>query len=195
MSRKSGRGPASRGLTLKRRCMLALAAAVSASGVLAGAASADQPSVLERNHAYVREVPHAATCKPYGYTFTVSYNYDVVRTITEFVDDDGNVLREVIEAHFVGTATNDTTGKVLPADGERHIVWDFVAGTWTETGTLRHVAVPGSGVVLLQSGRIVYPLPAVPQPDVIPKVELFEAGPHDVFEGQYADFCAALADS
>jgi hypothetical protein len=174
---------------------LALAAAVSTAAVLAGAASADTPSVLERNHAYVREVPHAATCKPFGYAFTVSYHYDVVRTITEFLDEDGNVLREVIEAHFVGTATNDTTGKVLPVAGERHIVWDFVAGTWTETGTLRHVAVPASGVVLLQSGRIVYPLPAVPQPDVIPRIELFEAGPHDVFEGQYADFCSALADS
>jgi hypothetical protein len=57
------------------------------------------------------------------------------------------------------------------------------------------VAVPGSGVVLLQSGRIVYPLPAIPQPDVIPTVDLFEAGPHDVFEGTYADFCAALAGS
>jgi hypothetical protein len=101
----------------------------------------------------------------------------------------------VIEARFVGTATNDTTGTVLPADGERHIVWDFVAATWTETGTLRHVAVPGAGLVLLQSGRVVYPLPAVPQPDVIPRVELFEAGPHDVFEGRYADFCAALAAS
>jgi hypothetical protein len=187
--------PARRGLARTGRWMLALAAAMSTAAVLTGAASADQPNVLERNHAYVREVPHAATCKPLGFAFTVSYHYDVVRTITEFVDDDGNVLREVIEAHFVGTATNDTTGKVLSADGERHIVWDFVAGTWTETGTLRHVAVPGSGVVLLQSGRIVYPLPAVPQPDVIPKVELFMAGPHDVFEGQYADFCAALADS
>jgi hypothetical protein len=45
---------------------------------------------------------------------------DVVRTIAEFVDNDGNVLREVIEAHFVGTATNDTTGNVLPADGKAH---------------------------------------------------------------------------
>jgi hypothetical protein len=184
-----------RGLRLTRRWMLALAVAVSTAAALAAAAFADKPTVLERNHEYVREVPHAATCKPSGYTFTVSYHYDVVRTITEFVDNDGNVLREVIEAHFVGTATNDTSGKALPADGERHIVWDFVAGTWTETGTLRHVAVPGSGVVLLQSGRIVYPLPAVPQPDVIPKIELFEAGPHDVFEGDYAEFCAALADS
>ena len=174
---------------------LVLAAAASTAAVLAGAASADTPSVLERNHAYVREVPHAATCKPSGYAFTVSYRYDVRRTITEFVDDEGNVLREVIEAHFVGTATNDSTGEVLPVAGERHIVWDFADGTWTETGTLRHTTVPGSGVVLLQSGRIVYPLPAVPQPDVIPKVELFMAGPHDVFEGQYADFCAALADS
>jgi hypothetical protein len=186
--------PSRRRLTPACRWALALAVAVTTAPVLAGAASADKPNPLERNHQYVREVSGTATCKPYGYTFTVSYHYDVRRTITEFVDD-GNVLREVIEAHFVGTATNDTTGNVLPADGERHIVWDFVAGTWTETGTLRHVSVPGSGVVLLQSGRIVYPLPAVPQPDVIPKVELFEAGPHDVFEGRYADFCAALADS
>jgi hypothetical protein len=178
-----------------RQWTLALAAAVSAAGVLAAAASADNPIVLEKNHEYVRAVPGTATCKPFGYAFTVSYRYEVRRTITEFVDDEGNVLREVIEAHFVGTATNDTTGQVLPVAGERHIVWDFLAGTWTETGTLRHTTVPGSGVVLLQSGRIVYPLPAVPQPDVIPKVELFMAGPHDVFEGQYADFCAALADS
>ena len=175
--------------------LIALAVAVSAAGVLAAAASADKPIVLEKNNEYVRSVPHAATCTPFGYAFTVSYRYEVRRTITEFTDGDGNVLREVIEAHFVGTATNDSTGKALPVDGERHIVWDFVAGTWTETGTLRHVTVPGSGVLLLQSGRIVYPLPAVPQPDVIPKVELFMAGPHDVFEGQYADFCAALADS
>lgn len=180
-------------MNARSRLVHALLVAASTAGVVTGAASADTPTVLERNHTYVREVPHAATCTPFGYTFTVSYHYDVRRSITEVVDDDGNVLREVIEAHFVGTATNDATGNALPADGERHIVWDFGAGTWTETGTLRHLAVPGSGVVLLQSGRIVYPLPAVPQPDVIPKIELFEAGPHDVFEGRYAEFCAALA--
>src|SRR5262245_36078349 len=177
------------------RKTIALAVAVLAAAAVVAAASADTPNVLEKNHAYVREVPHAATCTPFGYAFTVSYRYEVRRTITEFVDDDGNVLREVIEAHFVGTATNDTTGVALPVAGERHIVWDFAAGTWTETGTLRHTTVAGDGVVRIQSGRIVYPLPAVPQPDVIPKVELFMSGPHDVFEGQYADFCAALADS
>ena len=176
-----------------KKLVLFISVALSLAAV--GAASADRPTVLEQNHAYVREVPHAATCRPSGYTFTVSFRYEVRRTITQFADNDGNVLREVIEAHFVGTATNDVTGQSLPTDGERHIVWDFGDGTWTETGTLRHVAVPGEGVVLLQSGRIVYPLPAVPQPDVIPTVEVFEAGPHDVFEGRYADFCADLAGS
>jgi len=186
--------PRRHGLTLRHRSMLVLTVALSAAAVLAGAASAVQPLVVERNHTYIREVPHASTCKPYGYTFTVSYHYDVVRSITEFVDNDGNVIREVIEARFVGTATNDATGKVLSVDGERHIIWDFVENTWTETGTLRHTTVAGSGVVLLQSGRIVYPLPAAPRPDAIPTIELFEAGPHDVFGGEYADFCAALAD-
>jgi hypothetical protein len=173
--------------------MLVLTVASSVAAVLAGAASAVEPLVVEKNNTYVREVPHASTCKPFGYAFTVSYHYDVVRSITEFVDSDGNAIREVIEARFVGTATNDATGKLLSVNGERHIVWDFVENTWTETGTLRHTTVAGSGVVLLQSGRIVYPLPADPRPDVIPTIELFEAGPHDVFEGQYADFCAALA--
>jgi hypothetical protein len=181
-------------MNIKFRLTL-IAVAACAAAVLVGAASADKPTVLEQNHEYVREVPHAATCVPFGYAFRVSYHYDVRRTITEFDDDNGIVLREVIEAHFVGTATNDSTGHYLPVAGERHIVWDFVAGTWTETGTLRHVTVPGEGVVLLQSGRIVYPLPAVPQPDIIPRIELFEAGPHDVFDGRYSDFCAALADS
>jgi hypothetical protein len=173
------------------KLVLMLTAVASAAAASAGAAAAE-PIVLEKNHTYVREVPHAATCKPSGYTFGVSYHYDVRRSITEFTDNDGNVIREVIEAHFVGTATNDATGSALPVAGERHIVWDFVESTWTETGTLRHTTIPGSGVVLLQSGRIVYPLPAVPAPDVIPTIDLSEAGPHDVFHAQYADFCAAL---
>jgi hypothetical protein len=41
--------------------MFAFVVAVTAAAVLAGAASADKPNVLEKNHAHVREVPHAAT--------------------------------------------------------------------------------------------------------------------------------------
>ena len=63
--------------------MIALAVVVSAAGVLAGAASAEKPIGLEKNNAYVREVPHTATCTPLGYGFKVSYRYEVRRTITE----------------------------------------------------------------------------------------------------------------
>ena len=58
-------------------------------------------------------------------------------------------------------------------------------GTFTETGVLRHVTVPGSGMVLHESGRLVTGLE-----DETP---LSEAGPHQLFHGDLSAYCAALA--
>jgi hypothetical protein len=41
----------------------------------------------------------------------------------------------VIWAHFVGSDTNDSTGKSLRDTGERHITLDFVNNTFTESNT------------------------------------------------------------
>ena len=88
---------------------------------------------------------------------------------------------------FVVTNTNDVTGTSVRDTGSRHITFDFVANTFTETGVLRHVTVSGSGIVLHEAGRIVISL----TDDSV----IFMAGPHQLFAGDVAEFCAALADS
>lgn len=74
--------------------------------------------------------------------FTHTEDYQITRSVTQFYDAEGNLVREVVHVRFVGTATNDETGKTLPVVGTRHLV--FAAdGTFTETGVLRHVTVSG----------------------------------------------------
>ena len=66
------------------------------------------------------------------------------------------------------------------------VVFDYVNNTATESGVLRHITVPGSGIVLHESGHIITSL----TDDSV----IFMAGPHQLFTGDEAEFCAALAD-
>jgi hypothetical protein len=169
-----------------RVLIVALSVAL-AVGVLAATAAADAPVVVQRNADVMRLFPNLTECQPFGYTFTDTGQFEVKRSDVLYYDNNGTLLREVIDANFVGTVTNDSTGKSLPVDGQRHITLDYVAGTFTETGVLRHVTVPGEGIVLHESGRIVTSL----DDDSL----IFMAGPHQFFSGDEAAFCAALADA
>ena len=148
-------------------------------------AAADPPVVVEKQNTLTRDFPENPDCQQYGSDFTYSEHFDVVRTVTQFLDNHGDVLREVLHIRFVGTATNDRTGKSLPVNGVRHLVFDLVAGTLTETGVLRHVTVPGAGLVLHDSGRVVIRLDD--------ESLRFEAGQHQLLTGDLSSFCAALA--
>ena len=173
---------------MNRRILIALAVfGALVSLVVANVARAERPIVLEQRNTLTRDFPGTPDCQQLGYAFTYSEHFDVVRTVTDDTDESGAVIREVLHVNFVGTATNDATGKVLPVDGSRHLVFDFVAGTFTETGVLRHVTARGEGIVLHQSGRVVLPLTEEPAPP------LFEAGPHQLGAGDLEEFCAALA--
>jgi hypothetical protein len=120
----------------------------------------------------------------YGFTYTGVYVRS--RTTTIWTDESGNLLKEVLIVHFNGTATNDSDPtKALTVNGERRLVFDYVAGTFTETGALRHVTVGGEGIVLQQVGRVVNTLDL--------SANLFTGGPHDMDAGNWAEFCAALA--
>ena len=154
---------------------------------LVGTAAAGRPVVLEKQNALTRDFGGNQECQQYGHAFTYSEHFDVVRTVTQFLDNEGAVIREVLHIRFVGTAKNDQTGATLPVDGTRHLVIDPEGGTITETGVLRRVTVPGAGIVLHDSGRIVLPLE--------PGEPLFEAGPHQLFHGDLSRFCAALAET
>ena len=168
---------------LMRRVVVAVAA-VAGVAALAGTAAASKPVVLEKHNSLTRDFANIPDCVAFGFTHTE--HYDVTRTVTDFYDQEGNLLREVVHVRFVGTATNDVTGKTIPVVGVRHLVFDFVNETFTETGVLRHVTVPGQGIVLHESGRFVAPFDEMLPP-------LFVAGKHQLLEGDLTAFCTALA--
>ena len=159
------------------------ALAVLISLVAASVASAAAPVIVEKQNSLTRQFADLPDCEGSGFTHTE--DYQITRSVTEFYDREGTLVREVLHIRFVGTATNDETGKTLPITGTRHLV--FAAdGTFTETGVLRHVTVSGEGIVLHDSGRIVR------DPEFAP---LFVGGPHQLAEGDLAAFCAALTGS
>jgi hypothetical protein len=168
-----------------KRVVVATAAALLAVGAVVATAAAGQPVVVEKQNELTRHFANLPTCTAFGFTHTE--DYAVTRTVTDFYDNEGNLIRETLHVQFVGTATNDATGKTIPVNGVRNITFDFVEGTFTETGVLRRVTVAGSGIVLHTSGRIVEPLQQGLEP-------LFVAGPHQLQENDVAEFCAALAD-
>ena len=156
--------------------VLALAAALAPA-----AAQADTRVVVEKNNQLSRDF----TGDECG--FTVAEHYDIRRTVVEYYDD-GQLTREVLNIKFTGTATNVATGGSLPVNGTRRLVFDYEAGTFTETGVLRHVTVAGEGIVLHESGRIVEDLD-------IEGLTFFSAGPHQLRGGELTAFCGALASA
>ena len=181
-----GVAAATLGATSRRMTLIALTAlAVLISLVAASLASAAAPVTVEKNESFTRHFANLPDCEGSGFTHTE--DYQITRSVTEFYDREGTLVREVLHIRFVGTATNDETGKTLPITGTRHLVFAS-DGTFIETGVLRHVTVSGDGIVLHQSGRVVWP----PEEGLAP---LFVAGPHELLEGDVAAFCAALAGS
>jgi hypothetical protein len=166
------------------RALASAAAALVAAAVMAGGGTAAKPVVVEKQNELTRHFANIPDCTAYGFTHTE--DYAVTRTVTDFFDNEGNLLREVVHVRFIGTATNDVTGKTIPVTGVRHLVFDYVNETFTETGVLRHVTVPGSGIVLHESGRFVAPFDETLPP-------LFVSGKHQLLEGDLAAFCTALA--
>lgn len=154
-------------------------------GVLTSTAAAAPNEVVQRNVVVERLFTGLTDCQSYGYDFTFTGQYTVRRSDVLYFDSRGTLVKEVIWAHFVGTDSNDSTGKSLRDTGERRIVFDFVNNTITESGVLRHITAPGSGIVLHESGRIIVSL--------VEDSVIFMAGPHQLFAGNVADFCAALA--
>ena len=169
-----------------RRVVVLAVAVLGLVGLTATSAVGAAPTFVEKHNQLTRHFANLPDCAELGFTHTE--DYQVTRSVIDFYDNEGNLLREVLHVRFVGTATNDVTGKTIPVTGVRHLEFDFVDGTFTETGVLRHVTVPGEGIVLHESGRIVLPLE--PEEGLEP---LFVGGPHQLMEGDVTAFCAALA--
>ena len=169
-----------------RRLMLGFAVSllVATAAAPAASAAANREVVEKRSVATLHFEALDACLADYGFTYTGDYVR--TRTTTLWYDDQGNLIKEVLSVHFDGVETNDSDATSwLTVNGERRLVFDYVAGTFTETGVLRHVTAKGEGIVLQQMGKVVNTIDF--------SANLFIAGPHDMDVGNWDRFCAALA--
>jgi len=157
---------------------LVLALALAGALATAAVASADAPTIVQQT--LHRSIPNFVQCPG----FTVTGEFDVERTVMTFVGQSGTPIRQVTHVHFVGTLTDDSTGKSIPDEGNQIVTADLVTGTVTTDGRVRVDTFPGEGVVLAQVGRVVR--------DAAGNV-IFFAGQNDFLTGDFGQFCAYMA--
>jgi len=105
-------------------------------------------------------------------------------TIRTFFDEEGTPIRIQFYLPFHGTLTNEATGESVSADQVLQVTVDLEEGTESDVGLRFRVVFPGLGVVLLDAGKVVF--------DADGNV-VFEAGPHQIVNEDFAEFCAAFA--
>jgi hypothetical protein len=102
----------------------------------------------------------------------------------EFFDRDGNLVRVQAHGSDVGTITNPANGKAATGVDHWLEVFDVESGESAILGLFFHLNFPGAGVVLIDAGHIRF--------DADGNV-VHLAGPHQAFEGDLEEVCAALA--
>ena len=117
--------------------------------------------------------------------FDIIVNFEVTAMITEFYDQNGDLVR--VRGSFRGTGelVNTVTGKTETGSSPSVFFDNFRTETTSIVGLGLHNNVPGQGIVALDAGRIVI--------DWATDEVIFEAGPHPDFDA--IDWCAILAGS
>ena len=158
-----------------RRLILAVATVASALAV-AATASATPPTTTEVS--FHRSLPNFLPCP----SFFVHGEFDITRRTTTFYDDSGAAIRIVLHVNATGMLSNPLTGKSLPDSTHFTMTIDLVTGTRTFDGKMRVDTAPGEGVVFQEVGRVVF----------YPDGTIFEAGPHDLLDGNLGPLCTYL---
>jgi hypothetical protein len=111
------------------------------------------------------------------------YSNDGVASL--FYDKEGNLVKIIIEYAGTDTFTNSVTGKAYPMDFHNTSLIDFSASPRRNAvmGVIFRLTVPGAGSVFLDVGRIVFERGTG---------IIFQAGPHQLFDGDFDALCAAL---
>ena len=162
------------------RSLLAMALGLGLVAAISAPAMAAQPTVTSRNVEFsVLDEIDTESCPG----LTIEVDLTGVRNRTEYYDNEGNLIREIINVRYWFTFTNvDDPSLVVKSPGHRHITFDYVNDLFTDTGVYRSGTMPGAGNVLLVAGRVV---------STLETEELISATPHAVeFLGE---FCEALA--
>ena len=172
--------------TTRTRAATGLLAAVALTlGIAAPVAAAAPQVVGERHFEVVRDIDGFIDCGDY----LLDYHVEVFRTITEFYENDGDLLRIHYDIHYKGTLTNAETGLIARDDGSRMFIDDYVEQTSTLVRGSHHVTVPGHGIVFGETGRIVTDWNGTtPDENEDDDFVIFEAGWH----GDPAAVCDAM---
>ena len=174
MSTQSKRWPTSIGA--------ALATAAAAALLLAGPAGATAPTT----ESFAEPYAFSVNCADFGhFEFENLVAGEFKLRVTTFYDREGNSIRLTAYGAFRETNTNSASQKTLRVTGTSRETFDLVAGTRTVVGKVVLVTDPGVGVVVQDTGRVVFDSPGH---------VAFLAGPHDALFARLDPLvCAALA--
>ena len=166
----------------KNHLLVLAGAAVIAAFAIASPAQATPPL-----HEDLGTIPYEFTpdCSPFGFEFENQVVGEEEVSIDTFFNAQGEPTRVVVHDSFLETDRNSVTGKTLRFKGNRTETFDLVAGTRTVVGNSSVMTDPGHGIVIHDTGRVVFDAPFHVS---------FEAGPHDVLNGDVDQLaCSALA--
>jgi hypothetical protein len=164
---------------------VAIATVALAAGLVAAASADATPPTREDLGVFPYEF--SVDCSPYGFAFANNVQGQESLWVETFYNADGNAVKVVVHDGFTETDTNSVTGKTLPFSQVWVNTFDLVAGTRTVVGKAFLMTDPGEGVVILDSGRVVFDAPFHVS---------FEAGRHDVLHGDIDQLaCTALASN
>jgi hypothetical protein len=120
--------------------------------------------------------------------FPISWTRSGKGTFQVFFDADGNPTG----AHVIVVITGELTanGITLQIQQANNLHFDFTENTVAESGLVFQYRLPGTGVVLMDRGRLVWNID--PETGEMVGSPIFEAGPHPQLHGDYGELCAAL---
>lgn len=146
--------------------------------VVAAPAHSASPEIVRIQDIHIEQTD-STSC---DFPFQEVFDGDV--TITTYFDAAGTPIRVRFHLPFKGTLTNQATGESVRAQQELVVVLDLANGTETDIGLRFRAVFPGIGAVLLDAGRVVF--------DASGAV-VFSAGPHQVVNEEFTEFCAAFS--
>jgi hypothetical protein len=159
-----------------------VATALTAALAVAAPARATTPTRDSRV-----SIPYSFTidCSRYGFDFTNVVQGVETLFVETFYDKDGDAVKLVLHDGFIETDTNSATGKTLPFSQTWVNTFDLLTGTRTIVGKALLMTDPGNGIVIQDTGRVVFDAP---------EHTAFEAGQHGPLHGDLDEFaCSALA--
>jgi hypothetical protein len=120
--------------------------------------------------------------------FPISVDLSGQGTFQVFFDADGNPTG----AHVTEVVSGEVSanGITLVARSANNLHFDFTENTVMETGIVFRELLPGTGVVLMDRGRLIWNID--PETGEMVGAPLFEAGPHPGLHGALGDLCAVL---